>query len=402
MRKYRSAKDLGKLTKRGRYAAGPNLYLQISEWGTRAWIFRYRIGGRHRHMGLGPADLLTLQEARDKAHAARRQLKIDGLDPIEAKRAAGRKALLASKRAMTFKAAALEYIAAHEDGWRGNQSRRQWIGSLEQHAFPRIGDMPVGAVDVAAVLSVLDPIARKIPETARRVRNRIALILDWAAARDLRPHDNPAKRSNLLPKRKPKVQHFAAMPYTALPSFMVELRARQEMSARALELLILTAARPNEVLGARWSEIDLGEAVWTVPGERMKGGRPHRVPLSGRAVELLATLPREAEYLFLGRRTGSKPHNMVMSTLLQRMGHAVTAHGFRASFKTWASERTNYPREIIEAALAHVIGDAAEQAYARGDMLARRRQLMESWSEYCSKPDTANGMVVPLRKEVLG
>jgi integrase len=392
MRKYRSVKDLGKLTKRGRYAAGPNLYLQISEWGTRAWIFRYRIGGRHRHMGLGPTDLLTLQEARDKAHAARRQLKIDGIDPIEAKRAA----LLASKRAMTFKAAALEYIAAHEDGWRGDSSRRQWIGSLEQHAFPRIGNMPVGAVDVAAVLSVLDPIAREIPETARRVRNRIALILDWAAARDLRPHDNPAKRSNLLPKRKPKV-HFAAMPYPAMPAFMVDLRQREEISARALELLILTAARPNEVLGARWSEIDLAEAVWTVQGERMKGGKPHRVPLSGCAVELLAALPREAEYVFLGRRTGSKPHNMVMSTLLGRMGRAVTAHGFRATFRTWAGERTNYPREVIEAALAHVIGDAAEQAYARGDMLARRRQLMESWSEYCSRPDDANGVIVPLR-----
>jgi integrase len=397
MRRYPSVKELGKLTKRGRYAAGPNLYLQISEWGTRAWIFRYRINGRSRHMGLGPADLLTLQEARDKAHEARRQLKLDGIDPLEAKRASYREALLASKRAMTFKAAALEYIAAHEDSWRGHQSRKQWAESLTNYAFPTIGDLPVAAVDVAAILSVLDPIAKTIPETTKRVRNRIAAILDWAAARELRPHDNPARRRNLLPKRKRRVEHFAAMPYPALPAFLSDLRARPEMPARALEFAILTAARPGEVLGARWSEIDLAEATWALPGDRMKSGRPHRVPLSGRAVELLAGLPREGEYVFLGRRTGARPHAMVLVKLLRRMGHAVTAHGFRATFKTWASERTNYPREIIEAALAHVIGDAAEQAYNRGDMLARRRQLMEAWSEYCSKPDVANGVIVPLR-----
>jgi integrase len=396
MRKYLSAKDLGRLTKRGRYAAGPNLYLQISEWGTRAWIFRYGVGGRQRHMGLGPADLLTLQEARDKAHAVRRQLKIDGIDPLEAKRAAKREQRLSSARNKTFREVALDYIAAHEDGWRGNQSRKQWTESLTNHVFPKIGDMPVGTVDVAAVLSVLDPIARAIPETAKRIKNRIAAVLDWAAARDLRPHDNPARRPRLLAKRKRHVAHYAAMPYPALPAFMAELRECQEINARALELLILTAARPGEVLGARWSEFDLAGAIWTVPGERMKSGRPHRVPLSGRAVELLATLPREGEYVFLGRRTGARPHPMVLVTLLRRMGHSVTAHGFRASFKTWASERTNYPREIIEAALAHVIGDAAEQAYARGDMLARRRQLMESWADYCSRPNV-EADVVPLR-----
>jgi integrase len=398
MRKYRSAKDLARLTKRGRYAAGPNLYLQISEWGTRAWIFRYRIDGRHRHMGLGPFDLLTLQEARDRAHAARRQLKIDGVDPIEIKRAGARAARTASERAKTFKECALEYIAQHENGWRGDASRRQWVSSFEHHVFPKIGDALIGDIDVAAVLSVLDPIRDRLV-TARRVRNRLGLILDWAISRDLRS-DNPAKRPNLLPKRKPKVTHLAAMPYVSVPAFMVELGQRPEMSARALEFAILCAARPGEVLGARWPEIDLAEATWTIPGERMKSGRPHRVPLSGRAVELLANLPREGAFVFLGRRTGAQPHPMVLIALLRRMDHAVTAHGFRASFKTWASERTNYPREIIEAALAHVIGDAAEQAYARGDMLARRRQLMESWTEYCSKPDDANGVIVPLRTGV--
>jgi integrase len=396
MRKYRSAKDLAKLTKRGRYAAGPNLYLQISEWGTRAWIFRYRIDGRHRHMGLGPADLLTLQEARDKAHAARRQLKIDGVDPIEVKRAGARAARTASERAKTFKECALEYIAQHEDMWRGDASRRQWVSSFEHHVFSKIGDMLIADVDVAAVLSVLDPIRDRLV-TARRVRNRLGLILDWAISRDLRS-DNPAKRPNLLPKRKPKVTHLPALPYPALPSFLPQLRQRPEMSARALELAILCAARPGEVLGARWSEIDLSEATWTIPGERMKSGRPHRVPLSGRAVELLADLFREGDFVFLGARTGAQPHPMVLIDLLRRMGHSVSAHGFRASFRTWAAERTNYAREVVEAALAHVVGDAAEQAYARGDMLARRRQLMETWAEYCSKPDTANGVVVPLRQ----
>jgi integrase len=397
MKRLPTAREVAAWTKPGRYAVGHGVYLQISHpWNTKAWIFRYRRDGRARHMGLGSAEYISLAEARERGYELRRQL-IRGADPLETKRDTKQARRLAGERAKTFQQSALEYIAAHEDGWRGNHSRKQWIESLTNHVFPKIGNMPIGVIDVAAVLSVLDPISRQIPETARRVRNRIALILDWAAARDLRPHDNPAKRANLLPKRKRKAKHFAALPYTALPGFMTELHQRQEMSARALEFGILTAARPGEVLGARWSEINSAEAMWTIPGERMKGGKPHRVPLSGRAVELLAALPREGEYCFPGRRTGGKQYVNSLVLLLRRMGHAVTAHGFRATFKTWASERTNYPREIIEAALAHVIGDAAEQAYARGDMLARRRQLMESWTEYCSKPDDANGVVVPLR-----
>ena len=393
MRKFPSAKELAKLTDPGRHAVGHGAYLQISEWGTRAWVFRYIRQGRARHVGMGSAIYVTLAEAREKAFEYRRLLAAGG-DPLDQKRGIEREQIKAD--AKSFKQCALDYIAAHEDGWRGDSSRRQWIGSLTRHVFPKIGNLPVAAVDVAAVVSVLDPIAREIPVTAKRVRNRIALVLDWAHSRDLRPNDNPAKRPNLMPKRKPQVSHFAAMAYTALPAFMAELRARPDMTARALELAILTAARPGEVLGMKWSEIDLGAGLWTVPGERMKSGRPHRVPLSGRAVELLASLPREGELVFLGRRTGRKPHPMVLMLLLQRMGHSVTAHGFRASFKTWASERTNYPRELIEAALAHVIGDAAEQAYSRGDMLAKRRQLMEAWTDYCGRPSVA-GDVVPIR-----
>jgi integrase len=395
-RRLPSAREIDALSEPGRYACGHNLYLQISQpWKTRAWIFRYQRDGKARHMGLGSAEYITLSQAREKAFALRQQMILNDVDPLEAKRQQKRERTLTGAREKTFRQCALDYIVAHEDGWRGNHSRKQWTESLTNHVFPKIGDMPIASVDVAAVLLVLDPIARDIPETAKRVKNRIAAILDWAAARELRLHDNPAKRSNLLPKRRPRAKHFSAMPYPALPAFITELRQRPEMAARALELAILAASRPGEALGARWDEIE-GD-TWTIAGERMKTGRPHRVPLSARAVKLLAALPREGEFCFPGRRNGAAQYQNSLVLLLRRMGYAEpTAHGFRASFKTWASERTNYPREIIEAALAHVIGDAAEQAYARGDMLARRRQLMEAWSKYCAQP-ARSGEVVTLR-----
>jgi integrase len=392
-----SARAVAALTEPGRYAVGHGAYLQISQWKTRSWIFRYLRNGRARHVGMGSFEYVTLSEARERAIEYRRML-ANGVDPLDTKRGVKLQQQRAEARSKTFRDCALEYIAAHEQTWRGDGSRHQWTASLEQHAFPKIGNISIADIAVTDVLAVLDPIALKIPETAGRVRHRIAKILDWAHARDLRSHDNPARRPNLLPKRKKTREHFAAMPYVAVPAFIHELRQQPSMVARALELLILTAARPSELLGMRWSEIDLASATWTIPGERMKSGRPHRVPLSGRAVELLADLPREGAFVFLGRSAGvrSNPHGL--RRLLRRMGHNVTAHGFRASFRTWAGERSNFAREVVEAALAHVVGDAAEQAYIRADMLARRRQLMEAWSEYCSKPDTANGVVVPLRQ----
>ena len=256
-------------------------------------------------------------------------------------------------------------------------------------------------VVVTDIVTVLDPI-RTIPETAGRIKRRLAAVLDWAHSRDLRGNDNPASRPNLLPKRKRLKTHFAALPYPAVPQFMADLCKRPETNARALELLILTAARPNEVLGARWGEIDLASAMWAIPAERMKSGRPHRIPLSGRAVELLAALPRESGFVFIGHRSGSNPNPHALRMLLRRMGHnGVTVHGFRSAFRTWGSERTAFPRELLEVALAHAVGDETEQAYMRADMLARRRQLMETWAEFCSKPDTANGVVVPLRTGAL-
>src|SRR5262245_32710381 len=252
---------------------------------------------------MGSCDYVTLSEARERAIEYRRML-ARGEDPLDTKRGIKLERQRAEARSKTFRACALDYIAAHEDTWRGDGSRQQWTASLEQHAFPKIGNISIADITVTDVLAVLDPIARKIPETAGRVRHRIAKILDWAHARDLRPNDNPARRPNLLPKRKKTREHFAAMPYVAVPAFMHELRQRPSMVARALELLILTAARPGELLGMCWSEIDLASAMWTIGSERMKGGRAHRVPLSSRAVELLTDLPRESDYVFLGRSAG--------------------------------------------------------------------------------------------------
>src|SRR5215471_13638524 len=397
MKRLLSARALAALTEPGRYAVGHGAYLQISEWKTKSWIFRYVRNGTARHVGMGSCDYVTLSEARERAIEYRRML-ARGEDPLDTKRGIKLERQRAEARSKTFRECAIEYISAHEQTWRGNASRQQWTASLEQHAFPKIGNISIADITVTDVLAVLDPIARKIPETAGRVRHRIAKILDWAHARDLRSNDNPARRPNLLPKKKKAREHFAAMPYIAVPAFMHELLHRPSMVARALELLILTAARPGELFGMRWSEIDLASAMWTIPGERMKSGRPHRVPLSSRAVQLLADLPREGAFAFVGRSPGTRSNPHGLRRLLHRMGHNITAHGFRASFRTWAAERTNFAREVVEAALAHVVGDAAEQAYIRADMLARRRQLMEAWSEYCSKLDTANGVVVPLRQ----
>jgi integrase len=382
-RRLPSAREIDALVEPGRHAVGHGVYLQISNpWRTKSWVFRYTRDGKARHMGLGSAEYVTLAQAREKGYALRQQLILNGVDPLEAKarRAAARSA--ANIRQKTFKDVALQYIAAHEDGWRGHRSRRQWLQSLESHVFPQIGNLPIADIGIAEVLATLDPIAKTVPVTAGRIRSRIALVLDWATSRDLRSGENPARRPNLLPKRKPRVEHLAALPYGDMPVFMTDLRQRPEMAARALEFAILTAARPGEALGARWSEID-GD-VWTIPANRMKGGREHRVPLNKRAFELLAGLRHDGEFCFPGRFADAPHGHDVPIKLLRRMRYNVTAHGFRATFKTWASERTNFPREIIEAALAHVVGDAAEQAYARGDMLARRRQLMEAWGKYCA------------------
>ena len=312
-----------------------------------------------------------------------------------------RQRLLAHAHAKTFEECALAYITAHEAGWRGDHSRQQWSASLGKYVFPKIGDLPVADVDLAIVLSVLEPIWTLVPETARRVRNRIELILGWAAARGLRQGDNPARWRGLLEnllseqRRAQAVNHLAAVPYQQIGAFMEKLRAQEGIAARALEFLILTASRSSEALGAKWSEID--GATWTVPAGRMKAHKEHRVPLSRRAVTLLASLPRDCDFIFPAPRAGGAPHQQTLSRELRRLGVKATVHGFRSSFRTWAGERTSFANHVIELSLAHTVGSAVERAYSRGDLLDQRSKLMEAWAVFCDRGASAGG-VVALRK----
>src|SRR5262245_17631825 len=386
MRRYPSQRDLDKITKPGRYAVRHGAYLQIGSGGTRSWLLRYRVGNAQHHMGLGSAQYVSLQEARNKAWEAQRQ-RLQGVDPLQAKREA-RAARMPSVTTKMFAEAAHEYLVAHEAGWRGDGSLKQWQHSLKKHILPRLGRKSVNAITTADVHATLSPIWMTIPETARRVRNRIELILDFAAAHEWRTGDNPAawkgRLEALLPdqRRVNGKKHHAAMPWKELPSFMARLRATPDNSARALELSILCASRPGEVLNAHWSEFDLEAATWVIPSEKMKGGREHRVPLAPRAVELLANLPRVGENVFVGRGDGP-PHRTALLMLLRRMGITeASAHGFRSSFRDWATECTQCPNHVVEMALAHQIPSAVERAYRRGDLLDQRRRLMQEWSDF--------------------
>lgn len=390
MRKPISAAAVAKLKKPGHYAVGDACYLQIAAGGTRSWVLRYTLNGRARYMGLGSANLVSLAEARAKARDARRLL-LDKIDPIEARRAQHRERLLETARGKTFRDCAEGYIASHEAGWRDPRSHKQWVRSLTSYVYPRLGDLSIAAIDTALVLAVLEPIWKTKPETASRVRGRIGSVLDWAKARGYRDGENPARwrghLDHLLPARNKvrRVKHFAALPYAELPALIAKLRTQPELPARALEFLILTAARTGEVLGAQWDEIDGN--VWTVPAERMKAGEPHRVPLSDRVVEILASLPREGEFIFVGARTSavSNPHQLKRA--LQRTGHDnITVHGFRSTFRDWAAETTAYPNHVVEMALAHAIANGVEEAYRRGDLFEKRSRLMQDWGDYCSRP----------------
>jgi integrase len=404
MRKPLSAAYVAKLTKPGRYAVGDGVYLQITEWHnktSRAWLLRFQLNGRARHMGLGPYGLVTLAEARAKARDARRLL-LDKIDPIEARRAQHRERLIETARGKTFRECGEGYIASHEAGWRDPRSHKQWVRSLISYVYPRLGDLPVTAIDTALVLAALEPIWKTKPETASRVRGRIESILDWAKARGYRDGENPARwRGHLdhllpAPNRVRRVKHFAALPYAELPTLMVKLRDQQGVPAAALDFLILTAARSNEVLAARWNEIDGN--VWTVPAERMKSGKPHRVPLSDRAVKILASLKHEGEFIFVGAHTdaASNPHQL--KRVLHRMGYDnITVHGFRSTFRDWAAETTAYPNHVVEQALAHAIGNGVEAAYRRGDLFEKRRRLMGDWARFCSSSTARSSEVVTLR-----
>jgi integrase len=393
-----------KRTEPGRYAAGDGLYLQVTAGGTKSWIFRYQRDGRAHHMGLGPFDVLPLAEARQRAQDARKLL-LDDIDPLEHRRSqkAERRALAA--RSITFKRCAEEYIAAQESGWRNSDHRRQWRSTLGRYVYPVMGDVLVAAIDEALVLRVLKPIWSIKPETASRLRGRIESILSSATALRYRTGENPARWSGNLKhllsdhKKVRAVKHHAALPYSEISGFLVDLRAREGTAARALEVTILTALRSGEVLGALWPELDLQAKVWTVPKERMKGGREHRVPLSGRVIEVIQSLPRVGEYVFAGSRPDRPLNVAAMLRVISRMKRGgITVHGFRSSFRDWASETTNHANHVVEMALAHAIGDEVEAAYRRGDLFEKRRLLMFDWSNYCAKPAPTADNVLPLRE----
>ena len=386
----------------GMYPDGNGLYLRVTPQGARNWVLRYMIDRKPRWMGLGPLSLYGLADARARALDARRK-RHDGIDPIEARRAERIRQRLDAAKAITFKQCAENYITSHRAGWRNAKHRYQWNQTLEQFVFPEIGSLPVQGVDTTLVLKVLEPIWTTKPETASRVRQRIENILDSAKARGYRDGENPARWRGHLDKVLParsrlrEVEHLAALPYAELPALLVNVRTREAIAARALEFLILTAARTSEVIGARWNEIDLAEKTWTLSGDRMKARREHRVPLSTRAIAILREMQaaRQADddnaYVFPGPKRGKPLSNMAFLMLLRRMQlEDLTVHGFRATFKTWTSERTSFQNEIAEAALAHIIGDKVEQAYRRGDLFEKRRRLMQQWAIFCTSAPRAS------------
>jgi integrase len=355
------------------------------------------LNGKAREMGLGPLALYGLADARAKALDARR-LRHEGIDPIEHRRAEKAARALSDAKGITFKHCAESYIGSHRAGWRNNKHADQWKATIATYAEPIIGALPVQSIDTALVLKVIEPIWTAKAETASRLRGRLENILDWAKVRGYRDGENPARWRGHLDKLLPargkvsKVEHHAALPYTELPAFMAKLRTREATAARALEFAILTGARTGEVIGARLDEINERENVWTVPADRMKAGKEHRVPLAVRALGIVNGIDRQSDeqsdagaFVFAGEKPTKPLSNMALLMLLRRMGRDdLTAHGFRSTFRTWAAERTNFPREVIEAALAHTIGNKVEAAYQRGDMFEKRRRLMEAWAQFCA------------------
>jgi integrase len=378
---------------------GGGLYLQVTERGA-SWIFRYAaLNGRHGHtreMGLGSLTLYGLAEARALALDAR-QLRHQGIDPIDHRSAARARQRLDDAKAITFKDCADSYISAHRAAWRSARHAEQWPATLSAYVYSVLGALPVQAIDTTLVLKVLEPIWTEKTETASRLRGRIEAVLDWAKVRGYRDGENPARwrghLDHLLPARSKvqRVKHHAALPYAELPAFMIKLHQREGIAARVLEFCILTAARLGEVTGAKWGEFNLLDKVWTIPGHRMKNGREHRVPLSDAALAVLKEMRTlrptdDADaYMFPGSKPGRSLSNKGMWQLVtRRMGLNITTHGFRSTFSDWAHERTSYSNHAIEQSLAHTVGSAVERAYRRSDLFDQRRRLMDAWATFCT------------------
>jgi integrase len=379
--------------KPGKYSDGGNLYLIVSSSGTRKWVLRFTWRGKAREMGLGSATTVSLADAREKAARACRMIAQD-IDPIhERKRSGG---------VPTFGEMADQVRESLSAGFRNEKHKAQWKSTLATYAAP-LKDRPVDTIGTDDVLAILRPIWTAKAETASRVRGRIEKVLDAAKAKGYRQGENPARwrghLDHLLPKQSKLTRgHHAAMPYEHVAAFVGRLRESGGLAAQALELCILTAARSGEILGMRWSEVDLEKHIWIIPANRMKAGREHRVPLSARAVAILRKLHevRSGDFVFLGQRHHRPLSNMAIFMMLRRMKADTTVHGFRSSFRDWAGNETSYPRDVIETALAHVIGDKSEQAYRRSDALEKRRKLMEAWAAYCEPKSSA--IVVQMRK----
>jgi integrase len=393
-----------KNSKVGLHCDGGGLYLQTTQ-GTngqlnRSWLFRFASGGRERMMGLGAFPAVSLAAARQKAAESRSQ-RAQGIDPIEAKAAHRASQQVASAKAMTFDQCAAAYIASHRAGWSPEHASR-WERSIKLYPSPVFGRLPVAVVDTGLVMKTLEPIWQDKPVLAPLLRGRIEVVLDWATVRGYRSGENPARwkghLKHLLPAQSKihTVEHFSSLPYVELPVCITELRAKPETSARALEFLILTAARTSEVTGAVWAEIDGN--VWTIPASRMKGGREHRIPLSAAAMRIIdrQRQVRENDFIFPGQRRRAMSH-ATMDELLRRMGREITVHGFRSTFRDWAAETTPHPNHVVEMALAHKVGNAVEAAYRRGDLLEKRRALMDESARYCESTPVEQGKVVPLR-----
>lgn len=411
--------EIRRLTTPGVYPVGgvAGLMLQVKDSGAQSWLLRYVTGATRtsksgkvhpvrREMGLGAFPEVTLAQARERARSARGKLR-QGIDPI-AERQASRDVLKAAQgKGMTFDEAARRFLASKTTEFRNPKHAAQWGSTLATYASPVVGSMPVDRIELAHVVEILtrNDFWNAKPESASRVRGRIEAVLAWATVSGYRTGDNPARwRGHLdavLPKpsKLKRVQHHPALPIEAAPRFLADLRKREGLAARALEFLLLTAARSGEVRLATWGEIDLEARTWTIPGERMKAGKTHVVPLSHPAIALLKALPRfeDCPYVFPAPR-GKAFSDMSLSAVMRRMEVAAVPHGLRSTFRDWASERTSYPRDVAEMALAHVIPSAVERAYRRGDLLAKRTRLMADWARFLNTPAAAGSAVTPIRK----
>jgi integrase len=388
----------------GWYPDGLGLYLQVSPSLSKSWVYRYTIDGKERRHGLGAYPAFSLEDAREAAKECRR-LRKAGHDPIEYRQREKTLAALDKVKGMTFSDCVKNYIDAHKPGWKNAKHAQQWENTLNTYVKPVLGSLSVQDIDVGLILKVLEPIWKEKTETATRVRQRIESVLDWATARGYREGDNPARwrghLDKLLPKRSKvqRVQHMAAMPYADVPAYYQEIRKQNTITALALSFIVLTAARSGEAREAAWDEIDLEAKVWNIPAERMKAGRPHRVPLSTECLSVLdrAKKLQQGELVFPGMKRGRPISDASLRNLLKESYPTLTIHGFRSSFRDWCAEATNYPREVAEAALAHVLKDKTEAAYQRGDMFERRRKMMEAWAKNCLTEQ--RGTVVEINKK---